>query len=258
MRKIVLVSNLIIIIILTAFLGTACNKTELPLELKNLYEKTANQSYWSIDKTNTDIVMCVNNSIFSLMIEIKYVIDEFNNFEEFSYYAYDITISDSRIEDYVIGWRKTVDLESDFGGPYKYEVVPYTAYDVKSYFDSTKGKISISEEKISDFEELETSKSNWVGYKAKYNLKGAKGGLPMSEDQYKGDLVLFIDKDEEILREAYIHGDKLVYIRHIETGKLEINIDELEPEDTLKLVWKYWQSDLLPFLEQLKQNNVIK
>ena len=147
-------------------------------------------------------------------------------------------------------------LNELFTEPRKYKVVDVVSEEfLKQDFDNSKKDISINKKRIGSFKSIEVDKSDfqdWVCYKTGYNLKGAKGGVPVTRS--KGELVLLISRNNDKLREAYIEDDKLNYIRHVEIGRLNLNINiNSGPYEFLELLWRVWNSQLKPFTEQIEK-----
>ena len=93
---------------------------------------------------------------------------------------------------------------------------------------------------------------DWICYKTNYNLKGAKGYVPVKLS--KGELVLLLSRNKDKLREAYITEGKWSFIKHVEIGRLDLNVNiNTDPYELLQLLCKAWINQLKPFTEQIER-----
>src|SRR5690554_5463054 len=227
--------------IMLFILLSGCYNKKIPSEVESFISDSG--TYWyvlssismiSLSEITDEYERFISVSLASKGIPEKY--------EDYIIKAYEIFLWDSRQKEDGISWRKKKSLDEPFQEPRIYEVVDVVPEEfLKQDFDNSKKDISISKKRIGFFKSIDVEScdfQDWVCYKTKYNLKGAKGYVPVKLS--KGELILLISKNKDKLREAYISEGQWSFIRHVEIGRLDLNISNTSPDpnELLELSWR--------------------
>lgn len=249
----------LIIILFILLVSSGCYYKKTPHEVE-IFTSNQNPYWWHTSCSNTGVIViglvekCGDHyKLISVSLAGKEFPNEYNDFQ---LKAYEISFRDSRQGEEGIIWMKKESLNEPFTDPRKYKVVDVVSEEfLKQDFDNSKRDMSINKKRIGSFKPIDVEScdfKDWVCYKTNYNLKGAKGGVPVKRS--KGELILLISKNYDKLREAYISEGQWSYIRHVEIGRLDLNISDTRPDpnELLELLWRVWNSQLKPFTEQIE------
>lgn len=249
----------LIIILFTLLVSSGCYNKKIPNEAES-FTSNQNPYWWHTSCSNTGVMViglvekCEDHY---KLISVSLAGKEFpNKYNDFQIKAYEISFRDSRQGDEGIFWMKKESLNEPFTDPRKYKVVDVVSEEfLKQDFDNSKKDMSINKKRIGSFKSIDLKSyvfQDWVCFKTNYNLKGAKGGVPVKRS--KGELILLISRNNDKLREAYITEGQWSFIRHVEIGRLGLNISNTNPDpyELLELIWRAWNSQLKPFTEQIE------
>ncbi|MGE5605747.1 MAG: hypothetical protein ACM3YE_08665, partial [Bacteroidota bacterium] len=64
-------------------------------------------------------------------------------------------------------------------------------------------------------------------------------------------IIILLSSSAKSIQEAYIVDNKWRFVKHVESGRVWVKEDEMNPDQLLNLVWSAWETRLLPFINQL-------
>lgn len=142
----------IFLAILSLIFLVGCSNINTPDELKQ-FSKNTNETYWSIAATKSGFYIVINSNDIQKSFDTSFYKDIVpDNYEDFLYSVWKITIYDNRVEDHVISWRKHKTLNSSFIGPNKNKIISFP--EIKRYFSIERNTLSLAIDTIKDFEKI--------------------------------------------------------------------------------------------------------
>lgn len=225
----------------------------LPKEVEDFSKKTKD-SYWDVDISfsgyvSIGIYQKIND--YTITVSAPVIKNRVpDNYLDFEKHVRDVFFLDSRRGSEGISWLKTEPYGHKFQKPEKNKVVSFNPH--KLVFDSRRNRISIDMNRLSNLQRLEeVIPSEWVGYRANYDLTKVPG------HRNKGEIVFFVNEERDKLQEVYFHEKKWSFVRHVETGEIGVLFEE-DPYKLLQLLWWAWNEKLKPFIDQMAELGVIE
>ncbi|MFW6287464.1 MAG: hypothetical protein ACOC2J_01780 [bacterium] len=257
----IIVITLLIILSITGYL--ICKSPDYPEELDEVIQNTNNE-FWALHVSPYSLYLLNWQQGYYHFYQISFlekdIVKRFNNsttIEDYKKLIYKVGIIDSRHTNRIKSWRRTE--ESSFGEPLINETIPYTAYNIKDYYNSNTNKPVVSLNKIFNYQKMETPIfNNWTNYEATYDLSGAQGGLPFPKETYEGKVFIALNENHNEMKEIYISNNDWVIIRHVEEGEFPIDINEDDLDSILESVWWGWKNIIQPMKIQLEQQNIVQ
>jgi hypothetical protein len=243
---------ILIAVILLVFITNL--EAEPPQELKQFIKNTNDEYYWTISVTPNSIYLMIHYQDYYKFYSVGLFEGDIVNYKDLKENIYDVSVNDSRIENSVISWMRFGNKNNPLTGPKRYDTIPYTAYNIKDYYNPITNKLAFSMKRISNYKKMEEPFiEDWVNYSARYNLEGAKGGLPIEMEAYQGKLIITLNESFTKMNEIYISSREWVFIRHVEKGKYPGNIDVQDLDSILENIWWARENIILPLENQFEE-----
>jgi len=250
LKKIIIII-LVLVVSISIFFVTN-RKSDLPEELKKFIENTEDEYYWTVGASPSSLYVLLYYKDYYKSFSIGLFEEDILKYKDLKENLYDVNINDSRIENSMVSWIRFGNKDNPLTGPKKYDTIPYTAYDTKEYYNSITNGPAVNLKRIFNYKKMEKPFiKDWINYSARYNLKGAQGGLPIDMDGYQGKLILAFNKNYTKMNEIYLSDDEWVYIRHVEKGKYPGTINEEDLDSILESIWSNWKNVIVPIKNKL-------
>ncbi len=245
-KKVLLIFVSIIIVF------TGCTTSNPPIELIQFEQNTKDKEYWGIDITDTGFYVFYSDeeyiTSFDIFCKSDIKIDSYDSFKQTVNYV--MVYNREGKETYF--WSKSG--LNTFNGPSIEKIE--NKKKIKEVFNSRNNGLAASYNNVYQFSRIEQEKlKGWKAYKAIFDVTEGKN-LPLNF--YKGETAFLINDSNTVLREVYMNHGRWDYIRHVEIGLLDIEINERDPESILKAVWWAYKNKLVPFKNQLEELEIIK